>query len=280
MDEVNNPRTGGDPSWPTEPLWPAEPAPPVHEAKTAAQGSQRRARAGTHWAIGIGAVVALAAASVLGVTLSAGGKAAAPGAVLTGSGVPGGSGSRATGGANGNSQGAAAGAFAFVSSGSRSGGAPADGRAGPRACVASARHLRAMGHEAAARARLRACARRFLRTHPGLRGARARLARLAFLARHAMHGQVTVATKNGPKTIAFERGTVESVSGASVVVKAADGVTWTWQVGTKARVFDGGSKVGASALADGQRVAIVGLVTGGTDQARRVLIHVAAPGQQ
>ena len=88
-----------------------------------------------------------------------------------------------------------------------------------------------------------------------------------------MHGQITVASKKGPKTIAFERGTVQSVSGGAVVVKAADGVTWTWQVSSDTRLFLARHRVGAGALAAGQRVAVVGLVTGGTDQARRVLIR-------
>ncbi len=105
---------------------------------------------------------------------------------------------------------------------------------------------------------------------------RGRLARLARLARHALHGQVTVATKKGPRTIAFERGTVQSVSGGSVVVKAADGVTWTWQLGAGTRVFRTGRPVGADALADGQRVAVVGQLTGGSDQARRILIRASS----
>jgi hypothetical protein len=100
---------------------------------------------------------------------------------------------------------------------------------------------------------------------------RAREERLALLHR-AIHGQVTVESKNGPKTIAFERGVVQSVSGGSVLIKAADGMTATWQVGSEARVFRHGQKVGADALAAGQRVSVLGLVTGGTYQARRVLI--------
>ena len=92
-----------------------------------------------------------------------------------------------------------------------------------------------------------------------------------------MHGQITVATKNGPKTIAFERGTVQSVSGNSIVVKAADGVTWTWQVGSETRVFRDGTNVGLAALAAGQRVAVGGLVSGATDQARRIVIRDSSP---
>jgi hypothetical protein len=244
MDEVNNPQTGG----------------------------KRRA---VGWAIGLGVAIVLAGVFVLGVTLSngSGGTAQAAMAVLTGSG-----GTQASAGGAPASTGApgapaAAGASAFAGSAANPGAAGPHVRARLHACLAAAKHLRATGHRAAAKAKLRACVRRLRRLRAALiGGARGRVARLVELARQAMHGQVTVATKNGPKTIAFERGTVQSVSGASIVVKAADGVTVTWQVGSDARVFMRGHRVDATALASGQRVAVIGLVTGGTDQARRVLI--------
>jgi hypothetical protein len=213
---------------------------------------------------------------------ASGGNAQAARTVLTGSGVHGPGGSQASGSGQATAA-AAAGAFGFASGGQPGGAGSAStargGRARLHACVASARHLRATGHKAAARARLRACAR-LLRRHAALGGARARLARLAFLARRAEHGQITVATKNGPKTVAFERGTVQSVSGTSVVVKAADGVTWTWQVGSKARVFHGGHLAGVRALAEGQQIAVAGLVSGATNQARGQQPARRARGQQ
>lgn len=242
MDEVNNPQTVG----------------------------RRRA---VGWAIGLGVAIVLAGVSVLGVTLSngSGGTAQPAMAVLTGSG-----GTQASAGgaaATTGAPGAPAAASAFAGSAANPGAAGPHVRARLHACLAAAKHLRATGHRAAAKAKLRACIRQFRRLHAALiGGARGRVARLVELARHAMHGQVTVATKNGPKTIAFERGTVQSVSGASVVVKAADGVIVTWQVGSDARVFLRGHRVGATALTSGQRVAVIGLVTGGTDQARRVMI--------
>jgi hypothetical protein len=127
---------------------------------------------------------------------------------------------------------------------------------------------------------MRACVRRFFRQRAAMFGhVRAREARLALLLHRAIHGQVTVGSTDGPKTIAFERGTVQSISGGSVVVKAADGVTWTWQVGSEARLYRNGQKVSADVLATGQRVAVLGLVTGGTDQARRVIIGDHASGR-
>jgi len=132
-----------------------------------------------------------------------------------------------------------------------------------RACAASARGLRAVGHRAAARARPRSCLRRFLRPRAGL----------VRLARRALHGQITFATKAGPRTIAFERGSVQSLSSGSVVVKAADGTAWTWQIGSATLIVKAGRRVGPSALAAGQRVFVIGRVTGGSDDARRIVIR-------
>ena len=68
-------------------------------------------------------------------------------------------------------------------------------------------------------------------TRPGdaalaLRRIRRALVRLRLLG--GMYGQYTFATKNGPHTLAFERGTIVSVAGADVTVRAKDGTTWTW----------------------------------------------------
>jgi hypothetical protein len=102
---------------------------------------------------------------------------------------------------------------------------------------------------------------------------RAGLTRRWLLAKRAMHGQITVASKTGPRTIAFERGTVQSTSGSSLVVKATDGTAWTWQVGRATRIVKAGRRAGPSALAAGQRVFVIGKVTGGSDDASRVVIR-------
>jgi hypothetical protein len=73
--------------------------------------------------------------------------------------------------------------------------------------------------------------------------------------------------------MAFERGSVQSISGSSVVVKAADGTVWTWHVGKATRIVKAGLRVGPSALASGQRVFVVGQLTSGSDDARRVVIR-------
>ena len=105
--------------------------------------------------------------------------------------------------------------------------------------------------------------------------------RLRFLRRllrsGAEHGQITFKTKKGTRTVAFERGLVQSTTACSVVVKAADGTTWTWNLTGKTVVVRGKNRavtrVSASALTAGQRVFVVGAVVGGADNARLIIIR-------
>jgi hypothetical protein len=141
--------------------------------------------------------------------------------------------------------------------------------AGLRKCLAAARHLAKTGHHAAARAKRHACLRQH---HVG------RLLLLRRLLRsRAEHGQVTFKTKKGTRTVAFERGLVQSATSSSVVVKAADGTTWTWNLVSKTVVAQAKNRVvtrtSASALAAGQRVFVVGAVVGGADKARLIIIR-------
>ncbi len=54
-------------------------------------------------------------------------------------------------------------------------------------------------------------------------------------------GTVTFHNKTGFHTVSFERGTIQSVSGSDVVIKAADGTTWTWQIVSDTVVRKNGS---------------------------------------
>jgi hypothetical protein len=87
-----------------------------------------------------------------------------------------------------------------------------------------------------------------------------------------MHGQVTFSTPEGAKTFAFEHGVIRSASGGSVAVRAPDSATWTWALTSSTIVTRSGVQVDATALATGQRVVVVGQVTGGVDDARRIFV--------
>jgi hypothetical protein len=102
-------------------------------------------------------------------------------------------------------------------------------------------------------------------------GWRGRLARLRRLG--GIDGQFTFQTKDGPRTLAFERGTIQSVSGSDVVVHASDGTTWTWVLTGTSVVREDGSRVAASKLATGQLVFAGGQVSGGNRDARLIVIR-------
>src|SRR5689334_5137026 len=62
----------------------------------------------------------------------------------------------------------------------------------------------------------------------------------------AMYGQVTFQTRDGQtETAVFERGVIQSLSGDSLVVKAADGQTQTWQLSSDSRIRTAGIFGGA-----------------------------------
>jgi hypothetical protein len=153
-----------------------------------------------------------------------------------------------------NSPASAVGAANFATSGTTPATAPV------ARCRRAAARLRAAGHPQAATAVRKAC--------PRLR----RLRRTG-----GEYGQFTFRAKSGTKTLAFERGTVESAGASTVVVKAADGTTETWQLTSSTVVRSGGQKVAASKLTSGDQVFVGGPVVNGARDARLAVIRPASP---
>src|SRR5262249_59721917 len=115
-------------------------------------------------------------------------------------------------------------------------------------------------------------------TRPGdaalaLRRIRRAVVRLRLLG--GMYGQYTFETKNGPRTLAFERGTLISAAGGDVTVRAKDGTTWTWVLTSTSVVRENGARTSASALRAGQSVFAAGPVSGATRDARLIVIRAA-----
>ncbi len=88
-------------------------------------------------------------------------------------------------------------------------------------------------------------------------------------------GTVTFHNKTGFHTLSFERGTIESVSGSDVVIKAADGTTWSWQIVSDTVVRKNGAKTTTSALSAGETVFAGGPVVSGARDARLLVIRAA-----
>ena len=86
-----------------------------------------------------------------------------------------------------------------------------------------------------------------------------------------MYGEVAYHGKAGTKTLAFERGTVTS-AGGDLVVKAANGTTWTWTYASDTTVRKAGQKASRSDLASGQRVLVAGQVVSGKRDVRVVIV--------
>ena len=102
-----------------------------------------------------------------------------------------------------------------------------------------------------------------------------RLGRLRRLG--GMYGQFTVETKQGARTLAFERGTIVSVSGDDVVVRARNGMTETWTITSNSIVRADGKRATDSALKSGELVFTGGPVTGGAHDIRLIVVRKAAP---
>jgi hypothetical protein len=91
-------------------------------------------------------------------------------------------------------------------------------------------------------------------------------------------GEFTYHNSTGYHTLAFERGTISSVSGSDVVVKAGDGTTWTWLIVSDTAVRQNGKKTTTSALAAGETVFAGGPVINGAKDARLIVIGTGSSG--
>jgi hypothetical protein len=253
MNNMHPPHDGDSGDWPTEQMdamtgeqGRPEPGGPARSYDPAgapgmgasARGMGRRLRLG----------IAVAAAAVLLCGGAAAGVALAGGTSLASSGPAGQAAQLSTMLSSASSSASSATALAGI--------APAATPAAAR-CRTTARHLRAAGRPRAARAVLRACRRHLLR--------------LRVLA--GIHGQFTFETKKGPRTLAFERGVVESVSPSSVVVRAQDGTTWTWDLVSNTVIRQNARRAATSALSAGQHVFVGGPVTSGAKDARLIVIR-------
>jgi len=105
------------------------------------------------------------------------------------------------------------------------------------------------------------------KTRQARSGAIARLRRLG-----GMYGEVAFRGKDGAtRTLAFEWGVVTS-AGGDLVVKAANGTTWTWQYTSSTVVRKGGVKVSRADLYSDEHVLLAGPVVSGARDARLIVI--------
>jgi hypothetical protein len=299
MDNFNRP-AGGDPRdhQPTEQFWPGPGVPPGGQGpgndypwpQPGPQGHPASGRRKTRrWTVGIALAALLAGGGVIaGASLADTTLTTAPAASTgtSGSGTAasaGGSAAAQGGGAPAsqaalldatlNAAGAPDAAVSTSAAGATStGGPPAAAGTGAAATAPAVRRCAQLAKTARA-ARLTG--------HPRLSGAaRAATARCRFIRRRIVRffllrgvdGQFSFRAADGTvRTLAYVRGVIQSVSnGISIVVQAADGSSWTWQLVSTTVVRDGTGKISESSLAVGEQVWVGGPVVGGVKDARLI----------
>jgi hypothetical protein len=238
-------------------------------------GDQPRRRHPLSWTAGLVAAAALAAGGIVaGISLAGHTSPAASTSAAAGS--TGSAGTEAAALNTALNSADSPGALALTSSSAAAGvtGTSAAGAAGTAhpcaAALRAARAARQAGHPAVARAARKAAG-------PRCRWLRHRIVRVALL--RGIDGQFTFRGKGGTiRTLAFERGVVQSLSGSDVVVSAADGTTWTWDLVSNTVVRENGSKTSQAALATGEPVWVGGPVLSGVRDARLVVIKPPSGG--
>jgi hypothetical protein len=284
---------GGDPGdhQPTEQFWPGQGTPAGSQDPGQQPGRQahmaKDRRKALRWTVGIALAAVLAGGGVIaGVSLASptlsttptastgtasAGSAAAPAGqaallntALNAAADPNAAAATTAGAASSGP--ASSGSAGSGAAASPAGAGPA---AGPCArAVRAARLARLEGRPLAAR---RAAAVAVIRC----RFIRHRIIRFFLL--RGIDGQFTFRGRTGTiRTLAYERGVIESVSSSSIVVKGDDGTTSTWDLVSNTVVREPGHVVSESALGDGEQVWVGGPVANGTKDAR--LIFVNPPG--
>jgi hypothetical protein len=104
---------------------------------------------------------------------------------------------------------------------------------------------------------------------PGREGRAHRRPLRVLLHRNVLHGEAVVQTKDGPRTVVVQRGTVTAVDAAKITVKSSDGFTLTWTLGDPLRVVEHRRTIQPSDVTVGAEVG----VAGPTGTARLIVIR-------
>jgi len=296
MDNFNRP-ADGDPRdhQPTEQFWPAPGVPPGgpgpgndypwQQAGPQAHPASNRSKT-RRWTVGIALAALLAGGGVIaGASLASTTLSSAPTA-STGTSGSGTAGSTAGGAAAQGGGSAPAGQAALLDATLNAAGAPdaavTTSAGGPPASGTGGAATAPAARRCAQLARTARAARRS--GHPRLSGAaRAATARCRFIRRRIVRffllrgvdGQFSFTAADGTvRTLAYVRGVIESVSnGTSIVVKAADGSSWAWQLVSTTVVRDSSGKISQSTLAVGEPVWVGGPVISGAKDARLIFVR-------
>jgi hypothetical protein len=92
------------------------------------------------------------------------------------------------------------------------------------------------------------------------------------LRKNTLHGELTVQTKKGVKTVAVQRGTVTASTATTLTVKSTDGFTQTWTLADTPRIRKDRKKADGTAVTKGAEVAVAGPKTADTPTARLIIV--------
>lgn len=87
--------------------------------------------------------------------------------------------------------------------------------------------------------------------------------RLRGLGRRVLHGEVVLQTRKGFVTAVIARGTVTAISGSSISVQSADGVTTTFTINAKTKARSAGKVIALGDVHQGDKVGVLGIKNGG-----------------
>ena len=114
-------------------------------------------------------------------------------------------------------------------------------------------------------------------TGPGQGGAKARAGALGragwrhALGRRVLHGEVTLQTKEGTRTVVMAYGTVTALSKDAITVKSSDGVETSFKLDGDTRFGFRSEPAPSAELKVGEDAFVTGEKSGGTATARRVV---------
>ncbi|MEU8802511.1 DUF5666 domain-containing protein [Spirillospora sp. NPDC048819] len=92
---------------------------------------------------------------------------------------------------------------------------------------------------------------------------------------HGVHGEATVQRDDGFRLATWQRGEITALSSATLTVKSADGVSWTWTTNADTRVRKDREKAAVKDLADGDKIIVVGERSGDTRTAKVIRVRKA-----
>jgi hypothetical protein len=98
--------------------------------------------------------------------------------------------------------------------------------------------------------------------------------RFAF-SKNVLHGEATIQTDEGVKTVVVQRGTVTAIDSTSITVKSSDGFTLTWTFGNPIHVIEHRTTVQPNSVKVGETVGVAGAKDGSGTVARLILIPTA-----